>query len=87
MPYDFYSMGVSCGQCSVHIPDPWYDKLNKIPSTESKQLVKRGLPNSTFSRLACCVQVRPELNEMIVIVGGNKSANGDWFSGDDSNAF
>ena len=28
VPYDFYGMGVSCGQCSVHIPDPWFDKLN-----------------------------------------------------------
>lgn len=31
VPFDWYSMGVHCGQCSVHIPDPWFDKLNKSP--------------------------------------------------------
>ena len=87
VPYDFYSAGVSCGQCMVHIGDPWFDKLNKIPSTETKQLEKRSMPNSSFSRLACCVQIRPELNEMIVVVGGNKSVNGDWFTGDNVESF
>jgi len=28
IPFDYYSAGVSCGQCSVHIPDPWFEKLN-----------------------------------------------------------
>lgn len=87
VPYDWYSMGVHCAQCSVHIPDPWFEKLNKKPSTETRRLESRSSPNSSFSRLACCVQVRPELNEMIVVVGNNKSVNGDWFTGDDINTF
>ena len=55
VPYDYYSMGVSCGQCSVHIGDPWFDKTNKMPSSELKVLEKREYPNSQFTRLACCV--------------------------------
>jgi hypothetical protein len=86
VPYDWYSMGVSCAQCSVHIPDPWFEKLNKMPSTEEKRLTTRVTPNSQFSRLACCIQIRPELNEMIVVIGNNKSINGDWFTGDDADA-
>ena len=31
IPVDFYSAGVHCAQCSVHVPDPWFDKLNKKP--------------------------------------------------------
>ena len=29
VPYDFYSQGVSCGQCMVHIGNPWFEQLNK----------------------------------------------------------
>ena len=73
--------------CSVNIPDPWFDKLNKMPSTEESRLNKRTLPNSSVTRLACCIQVRPELNEMIVVVGNNRSTDGDWFTGDNPDAF
>ena len=84
IPVDFYSAGVHCAQCSVHIADPWYEKLNTQPITEQRRLEKRDLGNSSFSRLACCVQVRPELNEMIVVVGDNLSGNShDWMAGDD----
>lgn len=34
VPIDFYSSGVTCAQCQVIIPDPWYDKLNKVLSFE-----------------------------------------------------
>ena len=87
IPYDYYSAGVSCGMCSVHIPDPWFEKLNRKPSSEVNVLEKRTIPNSQYSRLACCIQVRPELNEMIVAVGENQSVNGDWFTGDTPDAF
>ena len=40
MPYDYYSMGVGCGQCQVHIADPYFDKLNAMPSTERVALDK-----------------------------------------------
>ena len=83
VPFDFYSAGVSCGQCSIHIPDPWFSKVNKTNSIESNVLDKRNQANSQFSRLACCVQVRPDLNEMIVVVGNNRSDEGDWFGGND----
>ena len=35
------------------------------------------------SRLACCVQIREELNDMVVVVAANRSVDGDWFSGKD----
>ena len=34
IPVDFYGAGVSCAQCSVVIPDPWYEKCNKTLSFE-----------------------------------------------------
>jgi hypothetical protein len=34
IPVDFYSAGVSCAQCSVVIPDPWYEKCNTTLSFE-----------------------------------------------------
>ncbi len=71
----------------VHIGDPWFDKLNKIPSTEEKTLEKRVMANSHVSRLACCVQMRPELNEMIVVVGGNRGIAGEFFAGDNNDSF
>ena len=88
VPYDYYSMGASCGQCQVIISDPYFDKTNAIPSPERTTL-DRASAGSTHehSRLACCVQIRPELNEMIVVVGNNRSNDGDWFSGKDPESF
>lgn len=34
IPVDFYTAGVSCAQCSVIIPDPWYEKCNTTLSFE-----------------------------------------------------
>jgi hypothetical protein len=34
IPVDFYTSGVSCAQCSVVIPDPWYEKCNTTLSFE-----------------------------------------------------
>ena len=87
IPYDYYSAGVSCGQCSCAIPEPYFDKLNKMPSTEEDRLAKRTMPNSATTRLSCCIQIRPYLNEMIVIVGNNRSVNGEWFTGDNIDQF
>ena len=83
VPYDYYSQGVHCAQCSVHIPNPWFDMLNKQPETEQRRITTRDDNNSSFMRLACCVQIRPELNEMICAAGENRTANGEWFAGDD----
>ena len=69
------------------ISDPYLSRLNEMPSTEERALWRAGSAQSEGSRLACCVQIRPELNEMIIVVGDNKSANGDWFSGNDPEAF
>ena len=80
VPYDYYSMGVSCAQCSVHIPDPWFEKLNKKPNSEQFRLETKNEGTSAFSRLACCINVRPELNEMVCVVGNNQSEDGEWFS-------
>ncbi len=87
VPYDYFSSGVSCGQCQVVISDPFYDKLNKKPSTEIKVLERAASFYSENSRLACCIQVRPELNEMVVVVADNRSADGEFFSGKNGDAF
>ena len=87
VPYDSYSAGVGCAQCSVHIPQPWYNLLNKQPSSETRRLTARDEGNTSMVRLACCVKIRPDMNEMVCVVGNNRSLNGEWFTGDDSKAF
>ena len=56
VPFDYYSMGASCGQCQVILSDPYFDKANKTNSVEERTL-ERGAHRSTAdnSRLACCV--------------------------------
>jgi hypothetical protein len=56
-------------------------------SFEETRLERTNAPTSSNSRLACCIQVRPEMNEMICVVGTNRSGNGDWFTGSDPEAF
>ena len=53
--------------------------LNKKPSTESRALDRATYAIHEYSRLACCVQLRPELNEMIVVVANNQPVDSDWF--------
>ena len=69
------------------VSDPFFDKLNPKPSTEKRVLERAASSYSENSRLACCIQIRPELNEMICVVGSNRSVDSDWFSGKDGDAF
>ena len=87
VPVDFYTAGVHCAQCAVHIPHPWFDKLNKKPETEERRLDTRDEGNSSFVRLACCIKVVPAMNEMVCVVGNNRSVDGEFFDGDDKKAF
>lgn len=84
---DFYSSGVSCGQCQVMIPDPFYDKLNKVLSFEERAMMRSQMASASYSRLACCIKITPELNEMICVVGNNKTSGGDWYSGTEPDSF
>ena len=69
------------------VADPFFDKLNKMPSTENRALERAAGITHANSRLACCVQIRPELNEMICVVGNNRTTDGDWFAGKDPESF
>ena len=69
------------------ISDPFADKLNPMPSTEKRAMDRMASAQHLNSRLACCVQVRPEVNEMIVVVADNRSAEGDWFQGKNPDSF
>ena len=87
VPFDYYSTGVATGQDHVIIPEPFFSMTNKKPSIEQKVLDRCSSVQAAQSRLASCVQIRPELNEMIVTVADNKTTDGDWFSGSDPEAF
>ena len=87
VPVDYYSAGVSCAQCAVHIPNPWFDMLNKKPTSEVTRLMTREEANSTFVRLACCVKIVASMNEMVCVIGNNRSTNGEWFASEDPNGF
>ena len=80
-------MGVSCGQCHVFINEPYFKLLNPSPSTEDRTLTRNASTNSVNSRLACCVKITPQLNEMIVTVAFNRSSDGDWFGGQCAESF
>lgn len=69
------------------ISDPYISMVNPMPSTEQKAMDRVVHTQHTNSRLACCIQIRPELNEMIVVVGENRSADGDWFQGGKADSF
>jgi ferredoxin len=55
IPVDFYTFGVSCAQCSVVVPDPWYEKCNKTLSFEQTRLMRTNAAQSSNSRLSCCI--------------------------------
>ena len=69
------------------VADPHYDKLNKMPSFESDRLLRGPTNMATNSRLACCVRLTAELNEMICMVGHNRQLSGEFFTGTDPEAF
>ena len=58
-----------------------------MPSTEERALERATYATQEGSRLACCIQLRPELNEMICSVGTNRSSDGEWFGGDQPDSF
>jgi ferredoxin len=76
-----------CGQCQVIVADPWFDKLNKALSFEDLRLLRSQMNTATNSRLACCVRITPDLNEMIVVVGNNRQNSGEFFTGTEPGAF
>lgn len=87
VPVDYYTHGVGCGQCQVVIADPHFDECNKVLSFEELRLLRNPTAMATNSRLACCVRLTPNLNEMICMVGHNREQSGDIFTGSDPNAF
>jgi len=78
---------VSCAACSIVIADPWASVVNKMTENEKDKIMKVNSPMASNSRLACCIQVRPVMNEMICVVGNNKSVDGEWFAGKVDDAF
>ena len=58
-----------------------------MPSPETRTLERTAWGTADNSRLACCLQIRPELNEMIVVVANNRSHDGEWYGGKDPEAF
>ena len=86
VPYDFYSAGVRTGQDAVHIPDPWFDKLNAINSSEEQVMSKRSQAHTQNTRLASCIRMMPDLNEMIVVIANNRTVDGEWFTGSEPDA-
>jgi len=58
-----------------------------VLSFEENRLVRQAQVSSSHSRLACCVRVMPDMNEMICVIGNNKQNTGEWFTGSDPDAF
>ena len=87
VPVDYYTHGVGCGQCQVVIADPHFDECNKVLSFEEIRMLRSPTNLATNSRLACCVRLTPNLNEMICMVGHNREQSGEFFTGSDPGAF
>ena len=77
-PVDFFSHGVGCAQCQVILSEE-FAKSIPMPSTEKTRLEMNPQPTTENSRLACCMQVRPYMNEMTVVIGNNREQDqGTW---------
>ena len=50
-------------------------------SEEKKRLTRKMEATTELTRLASCIQVRPNLNEMIVVVGVNVTESHDEIHG------
>jgi hypothetical protein len=56
-----------CGKCHVVVSDPWFSYMKpKIHSVEMDTLEKTNTSVFPTSRLACCISLKPWMNEMIV---------------------
>ncbi len=57
----------SCGKCHVVVSDPWYTYMKpKVHPVELDSLEKTNSSVFPTSRLACCINLKPWMNEMIV---------------------
>jgi len=56
-----------CGKCHVVVSDPWFTYMkSKIHPVEINTLEHTNSSVFPASRLACCVSLKPWMNEMIV---------------------
>ena len=58
--------GPSCGKCHVVISDPWFTYMKpKVHPVEMHTLESTNTNVYPTSRLACCIALKPWMNEMI----------------------
>mmetsp|Transcript_10052 Transcript_10052/g.10970 ORF Transcript_10052/g.10970 Transcript_10052/m.10970 type:complete len:173 (+) Transcript_10052:42-560(+) len=70
-PVDNYVTGPGCSECQVIISDPYKSLLPPMHWMENRWLFKAKTPITADSRLACCLKLTSEMNEMIVNIGMN----------------
>jgi len=59
--------GPECGKCHVVISDPWFSYMkSNIHPVEMDSLEKTNMNVFPTSRLACCIGLKPWMNEMIM---------------------
>lgn len=61
------AVGPKCGKCHVVISDPWFTYMKpKIHPVEMTTLEKTNQDVFPTSRLACCIGLKPWMNEIIL---------------------
>lgn len=51
----------SCGTCHVHVDPVWFDRLSPMKEEEAEML-SLAMHRTSFSRLSCQIEMRPELD-------------------------
>ncbi|HSN71232.1 MAG TPA: 2Fe-2S iron-sulfur cluster-binding protein [Steroidobacteraceae bacterium] len=55
----------TCSTCHVHVDAAWYERLPP-PEVLEEEMIKEALGVGPTSRLSCQIEVRPELDGLIV---------------------
>lgn len=64
--------GLACATCHIYISAPWKDKLNP-PEEDELAMIEFASAVTEDSRLACQIEVGPELDGMVVEIADNQS--------------
>jgi ferredoxin, 2Fe-2S len=58
---------LACGTCHVHIPEPWFSRLEP-PGEIETEMLEYGIHVQSISRLSCQIPLSDSLNGMEVRV-------------------
>ena len=58
---------MACGTCHVYVLEEWFERLPSASDAE-REVVAFGVDPRPTSRLSCQIQIRPELDGLVVAI-------------------